>query len=100
MEQTEGTAESAKYTKERVRSWLLDYAWLGSKEEQAAEIECILSQDGWRYLDARVEQARNQGWSGEQMELAERNALVNLYECHTGPHIGTCPANRRSGTHV
>lgn len=98
MESAEETA--TKYTAEYVKERLLDYAWLGTEEEQVAEVECILAQDGWRYLDARVEQVRAQAWDDEQAKEAEAHALSGLYECHAGPHLDTCPASKRSGTHV
>jgi hypothetical protein len=96
----EHTETETKYTEEHVRKRLLDLAWLGTPEEQAAEVECILAQDGWKYLSARVEQVRGQSWDDEQAQQAEGHALSDLYECHAGPHLETCPASRRSGTHV
>ena len=43
--------------KEQVRAWLLDYAWLDdTPEEKAAEVDCILAQDGWQYIDAVADQ--------------------------------------------
>lgn len=82
-----------KYTETAVREWLTKYAWLGTTEEQAREVECIMSQDGWKYLDARIEQVKGQA-SGEEIDLdsdATGYALSALYECHGGPHITTCP---------
>jgi hypothetical protein len=78
-------------TKTQIRAWLLDYAWLGTPAEQASEVECILAQDDWRYLDARTEQFRGQAEGDEQAKEAEGFALSVLYECHDGPHLSTCP---------
>lgn len=82
-------------TREAVRAWLLDYAWLGNAEEQAAEVECILAQDEWQHLSGRVDHLMGQR-SGENTveqdhDTAVEFALSALYECHTGPHLPTCP---------
>lgn len=80
---------------EAIKTWLLGYAWLGSTEERAAEVECIMAQREWEYLDARVEHLLGQR-SGERtveedLSEAEGMALSGLYECHDGPHLPTCP---------
>jgi hypothetical protein len=80
-------------TKDRIKAWLLEYAWLGTKEEQAREVDCIMSQDSWRYLEARKEQLRAQA-SGEEdclEDVVNEFALSGLYECHDEPHLTTCP---------
>jgi len=80
-------------SEEQIRAWLLKYAWLGTEEEQVRSVDCIMSQDGWKYLDARADK-----YSGAQFEpgpeaFAEgmEFELSALYECHDGPHIETCP---------
>lgn len=83
-------------TEDKVREWLLGYAWLGTDEERTREVDCIMSQDGWMYLDAREEQLRGQA-SGEETNLdadVHGFALSALYECHDGPHLATCPRGK------
>lgn len=83
-------------TEEDVRTWLREYAWLGTDEERTREVDCIMSQDDWRYLEARKEQLRGQA-SGEETNLeadVDGYALSALYECHDGPHLETCPRRR------
>lgn len=76
---------------EQIRAWLLDYAWLGTAQEKAAEVECILAQDGWQHLDAQAEKYRGMAGDDQQASEAEGFALSALYECHDGPHLPTCP---------
>lgn len=80
-------------TKAAVRDWLLNYAWFGTPEEQSANVDCILAQDGWRYVDDVADQ-----FAGAQEEPGPaaftegvQFALSALYECHEGPHLPTCP---------
>lgn len=78
-----------------VRRWLLDYAWSGTPEEKEREVNCILSQEDWKYLDARVERDMGQ-WSEEGDHRQVLNEawgfeLSALYECHDEPHLATCP---------
>ena len=84
-------------TKAKIRAWLLDYAWNGTPAAREAEVACIMAQDDWKYIDARIERSMGQ-WSGEgdhaQTLLdAEEFALSSLYECHEGPHLPTCPCH-------
>ena len=80
-------------TKPGVQAWLLNYAWLGSQAEKEAEVECIMAQEGWKYVDAVAEQ-----FAGAQFEpgpaaadAGNEFALSALYECHDEPHLPTCP---------
>jgi hypothetical protein len=85
--------ESVDLTKESIQTWLLNYAWLGTAEERVREVECIMSQDDWEFIDARAEQLMSQA-SGEETDLvgeATGFALSALYECHDAPHLSTCP---------
>ncbi len=82
---------------ERVRRFLSGYAWLGSPEDRAAAVDCIMAQDGWRYIAERADQ-----YAGAQFEpgpeaydRGEEFALSALYECHDGPHQATCPFGKR-----
>lgn len=78
---------------EEVKAWLLGYAWLGTPERRAAEVECIMAQPDWRHVDALAEKFAGQA-SGEETNLANETlgfALSSLYECHDGPHLPTCP---------
>lgn len=91
--------------KDAIRKWLFDYIWAPSEmsEDEAAErkerlLECIFSQDDWQYLDARVERLMGMR-SGERSVEDDMNEAVgfelsSLYECHSGPHLDTCPFGR------
>lgn len=74
----------------KVREWLLDYAWSGTADEQRREVDCIMSQDGWKYIDASAERFRAMANDDEQAKEAIGYALSALYECHSGPHQVTC----------
>jgi hypothetical protein len=81
-------------TEGEVRAWLLGYAWLDEPQEaKAREVECIMTQDGWKYIDAVADQyAGAQNEPGpEAVEEGTAYALSALYECHTGPHLAICP---------
>lgn len=80
-------------SKAAVEEFLLGYAWSGTTEERAREVECILAQDGWQYVDALADK-----WAGqaevpgpEAFAEAHGMALSALYECHDEPHLPTCP---------
>lgn len=75
-----------------VRAWLANYMKPGA--ESAAEIDCIMSQDNWRYIDALADK-----FAGAQFEPGPQAfsegvefALSALVECHEGPHTGPCPS--------
>lgn len=81
-------------SEDQIRAWLLGYAWLGSLDEQAREVECILAQDGWRHVGGVADQ-----FAGAQEEpgpaavaAGSEYALSALYECHDGPHLPSCPS--------
>lgn len=85
------------YSKARIKAWLLDYAWSGTPEQQAAEVDCIMAQDGWKAIDGMTEKYVGQSWDpGGEGVLDEANgfALSALYECHDAPHLPTCPLYR------
>jgi hypothetical protein len=86
-------------TREQVKTWLLEYAWLGSPQQQAAEVECILAQDDWKFVDVRAEKFAGQAEvpGPEAFDEAYGFALSELYECHDGPHIDTCPHAPKGG---
>ena len=77
-----------------VRTWLLKYAWNeDSDDAKRRVVECIMAQDGWRFIDAIADK-----FAGAQEEPgpAAYNegtvfALSALYECHDAPHLATCP---------
>jgi hypothetical protein len=78
------------------RQWLLNYAWLGTEAEKAATVECIMSQDGWQFIDVVADQfagAQEQPGPATFSEGVEY-ALSALYECHGGPHRASCPEYR------
>lgn len=74
-----------------VRNWLLDYAWSGTADEQMREVDCIMAQGGWKYVDASAERFRAMANDDEQAKEALGFALSALYECHGGDHLVTCP---------
>ena len=86
---------SQPQTCEQVRQWLLAYAWAETTpEEKTAVVECILSQDDWKFVDAVADK-----FAGAQAEpgpaaFSEGTefALSALYECHVGPHLPSCPS--------
>jgi hypothetical protein len=85
-----------KLTEAEVRAFLLDYAWLDDTPGQkAAEVDCILAQDGWQFIDVMSEQFANAQWKPGPAAVDEGVgfALSALYECHNGPHIASCPRN-------
>lgn len=79
-------------TRNQIRKWLLAYAWNGTTAEQAAEVECILAQDGWKHHGALAEKFRGQA-EDPDTNAPDEFALSSLYECHDGPHLSTCPNN-------
>jgi hypothetical protein len=83
-------------TESQVRQWLLDYAWLGTADAQALEVECILAQDGWQYIDAVADKYAGMAEvpGPEAFDEATKFALSALYECHDEPHLETCPRKR------
>jgi len=86
-----------KFEQDDIKNWLLGYAWLGSEEEKAREVECIMSQRDWEFIDARIEKNVGQAWDpGAEGVLDEATefALSSLYECHDGPHLDTCPRKK------
>ena len=83
----------ADMSKDDVKAWLLDYAWMGDDDKKTRTVDCIMSQSGWEYVTARAEQ-----FAGAQFEPGPAAfdegvgfALSALYECHDGPHLPTCP---------
>lgn len=76
-----------------IKAWLIAYAWLGDADYQRREVDCIMSQDDWKFIDAMTEHYKSQA-SGEEVDLhaeASGFALSGLYECHDVPHLPTCP---------
>lgn len=81
-----------EHTEAAIREWLMQYAWLGTEDERTREVDCIMSQDGWKHIPERIEAFKGQA-SGEETDLdtqATELALSELYECHDGPHIDGC----------
>jgi hypothetical protein len=94
-----GAFAEAPAAKAQVRAWLLDYAWMGPAGRDARIVDCILAQDGWKYIDAVADQ-----FAGAQDQPGPAAfsdgvgfALSALYECHDGPHQPTCPYHQDSG---
>lgn len=80
-------------TKAKVRAFLLDYAWSGTPEEQAREVDCIMAQEGHKYVDEVAEQYAGAQWEpgSQAFDDGVDFALSALYECHDEPHLPTCP---------
>jgi hypothetical protein len=78
-----------------VYDWLMKYAWNEATDaERSAKVNCILSQDDWRHVDAVADKYAGQHESGggpEAFTEAMGYALSALYECHDGPHTSDCP---------
>ena len=79
-----------------IKAWLMEYAWLGDADERRREVECIMSQGDWQYIDAMSEKYAAMAEEPGPAAVSEATgfALSALYECHDGPHLETCP--RRS----
>lgn len=84
-----------KLPKDAVRTWLLAYAWFGTEEDQKRNVECILAQDGWEYIDAVADQFAGAQWEPgpEAFSDGQQYAMSALYETHGGPHLADCPMN-------
>jgi len=81
-------------TEDQIREWLLGYAWLGTREERAAEVDCIIAQgDVESIVDGLTEKFSGQAVDDAQAGQASEFALSSLYECHEAPHLPTCPRN-------
>lgn len=79
---------------QQIREWLLNYAWSGDEDRQRREVDCIMAQGGWEYIDAQAERFVGQAWDPGApgvLDEATEFALSALYECHDKPHIPTCP---------
>lgn len=78
---------------ETVREWLMFYAWMGTPEEQKANVDCIMAQrDVVSIVDGLTERYAGQAFDDTQAVAAQGHALSSLYECHSEPHIPTCPS--------
>ncbi len=78
-----------------IRDWLIAYAWVHPEPEfKRAEVDCIMAQDGWRYLEDSADRYAGMSEAGggpEAFDDAYGFALSALYECHDKPHLTTCP---------
>lgn len=87
-------------TEKHIRNWLLTYAWMDGVTEQTAEVECIMAQGDWVHIAGRIDRlmAQRSGEHTVDADLLEAQgyALSELYECHTGEHLVTCPRNPKS----
>lgn len=81
-------------TRDAVRTWLLAYAWSETTQEaKEAVVDCIMAQDGWEFIDAVADKYSGAQWEPGPAAFAEGQefALSALYECHSPPHLPTCP---------
>lgn len=83
-------------TEVEIRDWLISYAWMGDEDTKRRVVECIMTQDDWKFIDGRTEHLAAQAEDPGPAEWAQAHgfALSALYECHNGPHIETCPEAR------
>jgi hypothetical protein len=82
-------------TEAEIKAWLLAYAWMGDGKD-AARVDCIMAQDGWKYIDVVADAfagAQETGGGPEEFAAGNEFALSALYECHDGPHLDTCPTS-------
>jgi hypothetical protein len=80
-------------TKITVQAWLLDYAWAEkTTADKIAVVDCIMSQDKWKFIDVVADQFAGAQWEPGPKAFSEGQefALSALYECHDGPHQKTC----------
>jgi hypothetical protein len=69
-------------------------AWLDENYRiSEGETECILAQDGWKFLGAHTERYAGMAFEPGPEAWAEAHefALSALVECHDAPHIAACP---------
>lgn len=78
--------------RDNLRAWFTWYAYCGTPEEQAANVECILTKE-FDLITTRADM-----YAGAQFEPGPKAfregigfALSEMYECHTGPHTPQCP---------
>jgi hypothetical protein len=88
--------------KSEIKKWLLEYAWAGTPDEQARNVECIMAQDGWEFIDARADQFAGAQWEPGPKAFSDGQqfAMSELYECHDGPHLPDCPMNHECPLHA
>jgi hypothetical protein len=87
-------------TRDNVRTWLLDYAWMGPRDRDERIVECIMMQpDSVETIDAIADQYAGAQESPGPKAFAEgiQYALSALYEAHCGPHAPCCPYHANSG---
>ena len=80
-----------------IKDWLNLYAWCGTEAERKANVDCIMAQGDWEYLAARIDRTAGMHESGggpEAIQAAIGFELSALYECHSAPHLHTCPDYR------
>ena len=84
-------------TESEVREWLMRYAWAEeTPADKKAVVDCIMAQDGWRFIDAVADRYAGAQWEPGPAAYSEGTqfALSALYECHAAPHLPGCPAGR------
>jgi hypothetical protein len=75
-----------------IRGWLLSGAWYeDTTEAKQAVVDCIMAQDGWRFVRGRLEHLRREGFHDDFIRTVLRHLLTGLYERHYAPHLDTCP---------
>lgn len=93
--QAHAEAEVNDSKRRAVEAWLLNYAWMGTDEQKAATVACIMAQDDWQSVDWVAERFESAQSGDDTQERITGNefALSALYECHEGPHIDGCADN-------
>jgi hypothetical protein len=96
-ENSNNDAVSSPMGEQAIRNWLLDYVWLDSHQaNKQGMVDCIMSQNHWQHLSARADQFASAQWEPGPKAFAEGIgfALSEMYECHSGPHLESCPDYR------
>lgn len=81
-----------------IKGWLLGCVWPDrSEQEKPAVVDCILSQEGWRFLSRRLGFMRREGIPDGESKLILKDLWVGLIEQHGTPHLATCPDHHSAG---
>jgi hypothetical protein len=77
-----------------IRAWLFAYLGGMGQAERMAEIDCIMAQGDWQYIDAVADKFAGAQWEPGPQAFSEgiEYAISALYESHEGPHNDDCPS--------
>lgn len=84
--------------KEVIRGWLIEGRQKDrTTPERVAVVECIMSQNGWRFLQEGLCRLRAEGVIDGESRLELMDLWVALYANHAGPHLASCPHGQPGG---